>query len=267
MSYGTDFRFTLFTNDPLQAAWADKSGITRAGPDLEIMDKHLRQDANKTWISDHQIEEIPDVYRRLSPEKRFVRCNPIHRHSGAELERLIELGAKTIMLPYFISFDQVETFISLLDGRATPLLLVETAASAEFLDRLVTLTEVQEIHLGLNDLHLTLGMKNHFELLCSPLMEELCMLLKQSGKQFGFGGVGRAMDDSLLIPSDLVYAQYPRLGATGALVSRVFTKDLPPEKLPQEIERARQRLTYWSVQPSEKLHDMHEQLSRLAINL
>ena len=267
MSYGSEFRFTFFTNNICQAEWADKAGITNIGPDLEVFNKHLRQDAKKTWISDHQESDIPKVYQRIASHKRFVRCNPINSGSKSEINSLIEQGAETIMLPYFFNIQQATTFIEIIDGRAAPFLLVETDCAAQILDKLIELEGVKEIHLGLNDLHLTLGMKNHFELLCSPLMEELCTLLKNSSMPFGFGGVGRALDNSLLISSDLVYAQYPRLGASGALISRVFTAKLSPEKLPEAVNAARDRLTYWSQQNFSKLVDMRDQLADLALQI
>lgn len=267
MSYGATFHFTFFTNNVHQARWADSAGIENIGPDLEVLNKHLRQDANKTWISDHKIDDVPKVYKQITQGKRFARCNPIHSGSQAELDRLIELGARTIMLPYFFNLEQAKKFISFLRGRAKPFLLVETASSANILDKLIELEEIQEVHIGLNDLHLTLGMRNHFELMCSPLMEDLCSLLRESGLPFGFGGVGKAKDNSLLIPSDLVYAQYPRLGATGALISRVFTKNLPNEKLPHAVKNARQRLAYWSEQRPSILSDMRDQLAQLALEI
>jgi len=61
-------------------------------------------------------------------------------------------------------------------------------------------------------LHLDLGLRSHFELLCSSLLEEICATLRAAGLVYGFGGIGRAGDESLPISSDLVYAQYPRLG-------------------------------------------------------
>ncbi len=134
------------------------------------------------------------------------------------------------MLPYFHSVDEAAHFVAAVDGRARTVLLVETGSAAARVGQLCRIEGLDEIHFGLNDLSLDLGVKNHFAVLCSTLLEEACATLAAAGFPFAVGGIGRALDASLPIPSELVYAQYPRLGATGALVSRVFFKDLPQEQ-------------------------------------
>ena len=69
----------------------------------------------------------------------------------------------------------------------------------------------------------------------------------------GFAGIGRINDNRLPIPSDLIYAQYPRLGATRALVSRVFySPDYRALNLFEEVRAARERLDYWYQAGAEK---------------
>jgi hypothetical protein len=63
---------------------------------------------------------------------------------------------------------------------------------------------------------------------------------------FGFAGIGRVNDSRLPIPGDLIYAQYPRLGATRALVSRVFySPDFRALDLTHEVSAARATLDQW----------------------
>jgi len=119
---------------------------------------------------------------------------------------------------------------------------VETAAAARAIDAIAALPGEKEVHVGLNDLHLDLGLRSHFELLCSSLLEEICTTLRAAGLVYGFGGIGRAGDESLPISSDLVYAQYPRLGARAALVSRAFFTGNAPADLDTAIGAARDRL-------------------------
>jgi len=61
--------------------------------------------------------------------------------------------------------------------------------------------------------------------------------------RFGFGGIGRAGARGLPIPSDLIYAQYARLGGRAALVSRAFGAEAID--LRDEIRCARDRLAWW----------------------
>ena len=93
--------------------------------------------------------------------------------------------------------------------------------------------------IGLNDLRLQLGVANHFEVLASPIMDGVCAAMRRDGRPFSFGGVARAGDAGMPIPSELVYAQYPRLGATGGLLTRAFVKDLPLADLPAAVATMR----------------------------
>lgn len=246
MSYGTDFRLTLFTNDAALAADAGRAGVDRIGPDLERIGKQTRQPSGKSWVSDHEFSDLEAVFAAVSPARRFLRCNPVHPGLESEIDAYIGAGARSIMLPMFRTVDEAARFVAAIGGRATPVLLVETKDAAAAVDELGRIEGVGEIHVGLNDLHMDLGLRSHFELLTSGYMDRLCGRLRDTGLPFAFGGIGRARDESLPVPSDLVYAQYPRLGATGALVSRVFhaggegTLDWPAE-----VRRARERLDHW----------------------
>jgi hypothetical protein len=265
MEPGDHFRLTLFTNQPALAAAADRAGVDRVGPDLERLGKLERQHGMSTWISDHTEAQLPSVFAALGSALRFVRCNPPHTALATEIERLIAFGAQVIMLPYFHSVDEAARFVAVVDGRARTVLLVETGSAAARVGQLCRIEGLDEIHFGLNDLSLDLGVKNHFAVLCSTLLEEACATLVAAGFPFAVGGIGRALDASLPIPSELVYAQYPRLGATGALVSRVFFKDLPQEQFAPEVTRARERLTYWSQQSTSRLREAREELQALVV--
>jgi HpcH/HpaI aldolase/citrate lyase family len=260
MSLGDNFRFTLFTNDPTLAAEADGAGVDRVGPDLERLRKIERQGGMGRWISDHAEEELPAVFVALHRASRFVRCNPPHSSLADEIDRLIALGAETIMLPHFHTPDEARDFVRAVNGRARTVLLVETVSSAVKAAQLCRIDGLDEIHFGLNDLSLDLKVNNQFAVLCSTLLEDACAALAARGFPFAVGGIGRAFDVSLPVPSDLVYAQYPRLGATGALLSRVFFNGLQKAQLSQEISKARERLNYWSRQPARGLLAAREEL-------
>ena len=254
MSYGSNFVLTLFTNDVELARRADVAGVNRIGLDLETLGKAVRQQHLNTWISDHQENQLPALRKALNKSKLFVRTNPPHPRLAEEIDRLIEAGAEVLMLPMFKTTEDAANFIKHIDGRAEVSLLIETAAAAVRIDEIVKLHGIDEIHIGLNDLHLDIGLKSHFELLHYQFMNTLSNIVHNAGIPFGFGGIGRVIDDRLPIPSDLIYAQYIRLKADRALVSRVFTSpDYTQLDLTHEVAAFRERMNEWNERPTQDL--------------
>ena len=264
MSSGRAFRLTLFTNRPGLAAAADGAGVDRIGPDLERLGKQERQGGMNRWISDHTEGELPGVFAALARARRFVRCNPPHPGLAAEIERLLAQGAQVVMLPHFHHVDEARRFVGAIGGRARSVLLVETVRAASRVAELCRLEGLDEIHFGLNDLSLDLGWGNQFAVLCSSLLEDACAVVRESGLPFAVGGIGRALDRSLPVRSELVYAQYPRLGASGALLSRVFFAGLPEERIAAEVAAARARLDHWARQDTASLDRARDELRALA---
>ena len=60
-------------------------------------------------------------------------------------------------------------------------LLLETKEAVECLDEVLLNPLIDEIHIGLNDLHLSYGMSFMFELLTNGLVENLCQKFKTKG--------------------------------------------------------------------------------------
>lgn len=263
MSFGSEFILTLFTNDPAIARRADEAGVNRIGPDLETVGKQARQGHLKSnpWISDHQESQLPAVGEALHNAQLFVRTNPIHDGSEEEIERLIGMGAQVLMLPYFRTVEEPARFAEIIAGRALVTLLLETVEAAERIDEIARLDGIDEIQVGLNDLHLSLGLGSHFEVITTDFMSTLSEAVRLAGIPFGFGGIGRVGDESLPISSDLVYAQYPRLKATRAMVSRVFLGP-DPERIDMayETDRFRSRMDYWHARSAEELDAAREKL-------
>jgi hypothetical protein len=127
---------------------------------------------------------------------------------------------------------------------------------------------IDEVTVGLNDLRLQLGVSNHFEVLASPVMDMIAAEVRRAGLPLHVGGLGRARDANLPAPSDLVYAQYPRLGATGAWLARTFRCDaLDGDQMRAEIRLLRERLGDWADAPAAALEDARDQLAARAANL
>lgn len=239
MSYGSDFVLTLFTNDPALASATDRAGVDRIGIDMEQIGKSVRQGHLATWISDHAENDLAVVRPALQRAALFARCNPVHAGSRAEIDRLIAAGVRVIMLPYFKTIADAETFIALVEERAHPVLLVETADAATVIADLCRIPGVKEIHIGLNDMRLSLGWPSHFHVLVSDFLVRICDTVLAAGLRLGVGGIGRAGDNDLPVPADLVSAQLPRLGATASLVSRSFFREPTPGDLGAEFAKLR----------------------------
>lgn len=79
-----------------------------------------------------------------------------------------------------------------------------------------------EVMFGLNDLHRELALPHHFAVLASPRLAEAAAAVRASGVPLSIGGVAPPGQRGLPIDPALVLAQYPRLGATGAWLSRSF---------------------------------------------
>ena len=264
MSLGDRFVLTLLTNDPELARRADAGGVNRIGLDFEQLGKAERQAQLNTWISDHQFDQLESIRSVLKNARMFVRTNPIHAGLKQEIESFIAAGAQVLMLPMFHSARNAAQFVDCIEGRAEVSLLVETPVSAMRIHDIVRVKGIDEIHIGLNDMHLGMGLRSHFEVLVSDFMVTLSQVVRDAGIAFGFGGIGRVGDSRLPIPSDLVYAQYPLLKADRALVSRVFHHP-DPEAIDfrLEVQQFRQRMDYWKSRDERTLQAAREQLRDL----
>jgi hypothetical protein len=263
---GNSFQFTLMTDDPELAGAADEAGIDRVGLDLERLGKYERQGAlPHLRISDHRVEQLPRLRSRLKSAQTFVRVNPLNPGSADEIERALEAGAEVLMLPYFRTASEVESFVGLVQGRALVSLLLETGAAADDVAAIARVRGVGEIMVGLNDLSLDLGVSNQFALIVSPLLEGIARHVRGAGLPFGGGGLADPADDALPVPPSLVCAQYPRLGATRAFVARRFTAaGLQPGDLKQGVLRCRAELARWQARSPEELEVARDRLAAAA---
>jgi hypothetical protein len=239
---------TLWTDNPVLAGQADLAGIDRVGLDLETRGKRERQAGLGTWISTHHMERLPEIGAALTSAELFARLNPVSSKSSEEVERVLDMGARVLMLPMFLNATEVERFVDVVAGRATVVLLLETREAAEDIERICAVEGVGEVHVGINDLALSLGLHNRFAVFDSQLVATVASSVRESGLAFGIGGIGRIDDTALPIAPDLVYAQYPRLGATAALISRAFIRPGgDTTRLAHDVAASRQRLAYWQA--------------------
>ena len=210
------------TNNPEIAMIAENAGVNRIWIDLETLGKAERQKGYDSVKSQHSLSDIKKVRKVLSKSKLQVRINPINPNSKHEIDKAIEYGADVIMLPMFKDAEEVETFITYVDGRARTLPLLETKEAVDHLDDILDLEGIDEIHIGLNDLHLSMGKKFMFELLTDGTVENICNKIKKHDLPFGIGGIARLGIGTL--PAENIIAEHYRIGSTMAILSRSFCK-------------------------------------------
>lgn len=207
------------TNSSEIAKVAENAGVDRIWIDLEKLGKELRQPGD-TVKSDHSIEDIVKVKNVLKKSKLQVRINPINKNSSEEIDNVIEAGAEIIMLPYFKTKEEVEYFISCVHGRVVTNILVETKQAYENLDDILEISGIDEMHVGLNDLHISYGKKFMFELLADGTVEKIATKALEKKIPFGFGGISKIGDG--MLSSEKIIAEHYRLGSTRAILSRGF---------------------------------------------
>lgn len=258
---GMEFIFFFMTNDPELALQAEGAGVERIGPDLEIIGKEGRQRNPDSRISKHSLEDISRIRRVLKKSEVFVRVNPIHAHSEEEIHRAIDLGAQVLMLPMFRTAKEVESFVSFVNGQAKTVLLLETPQAMMRLDEILSVKGIDEVHVGLYDLSIGLGLQSRFEVLCSELMDGLAQGIRQYNLSYGFGALARPFDSTLPIPPDQVIGEVIRLGASRASLSRYFfPKRGEVFNFIEEMNRLRERIAYWSSASMEILLKNRQQL-------
>lgn len=215
------------TNNPQVAVIAQEAGVDRIWVDLEYIGKEQRQSGMNTVKSHHTLEDVARVRSVVSHSSRLmVRVNPIHEAadgycgSEKEIDGVIRSGADVVMLPMFKTVAEVERFVASVDGRARVLLLVETKEAVDRIDEILAVPGVDEVHIGLNDLHLSYGQKFMFEPLCDGMVEGLSRKCRTAGIPFGFGGIARVGYG--MLPAEYLIAEHYRLGSRAAILSRSF---------------------------------------------
>lgn len=252
-------KLMYITNDIDIAHLAESAGIERIFVDLEYLGKAERQKNFKSFISNHKIEDVSIVRNAVSLSKLLVRVNPINPESKEEIDKVINSGADIVMLPMFTTADEVKCFIRFVNRRAKVSLLLETAKAVENLNEILSLNGIDEIHVGLNDLRITMRLAFIFESLSNGIIDYIAKKVNSKGIDFGFGGIGLIGEGEL--PAKMILAEHYRLGSKMVILSRVFKgnrdyKELAEGNwLKQEIMKIRdeeRRLICWKEEQFEE---------------
>ena len=213
-------KLMYITNEPDIAKIVEDAGVDRVWIDLEVNGKEERQKNLDTVKSKHKISDIAHVKSVLTKADLIVRVNSIYEGSEKEINSVIEQGADIVMLPYFKTVEEVQTFITLVNDRAKVCLLCETPESVDKLEEILEVPGIDEIHIGLNDLHLGYHRRFMFELLADGTVEKICNKIKKKGIPYGFGGISRIGSGTL--KAENIITEHYRLGSQIAILSRGF---------------------------------------------
>ena len=251
------------TNSPEIALIAEANGVQRIWVDLETLGKEERQKGRNTVKSNHSVEDVRAIKPLLTKAQMLVRINPWHEDSQAEVDAVIGAGADIIMLPMWKTADEVKCFLKAVRGRIPTTLLLETREAEACLDEVLALEGIDEIHIGLNDLHISYGLDFMFELLANGTVENICQKIAARGIPYGFGGIAKIGDGA--VPAEKIILEHYRLGSSRAILSRTFCDNAKITST-EEIERvfrlnmkALRAFDEYAVQAPEEAYERNRQ--------
>ena len=214
-------KLMYITNDPHVARIAADAGVDRLFIDMEVLGKAKRQGGLNTVQSHHVPSDIAVLREAVGPDTEIMaRTDPMNPELQAQIDASIQNGADVIMLPMWRTADDLRRFVDMVAGRALTMPLLETPDAVENLDEALTVKGIDQMHIGLNDLHLGYHEKFMFELLANGTVERLCKRIGGAGIPYGFGGVGRPGTGTLR--AETILGEHVRLKSEFVILSRSF---------------------------------------------
>lgn len=240
------FELMILASTPEDALSAQEAGVDRVFYDLEFIGKSERQRGRDTVKYHNDINAIPAIRKVLTSSDLLVRTNPIHAYTASEVEKAIAFGADILMLPMTMDKHDVEAYVSYVRGRARVCIMIETAASMTRIDDILEVPGVDEIFVGLNDLHISLGLNFLFEPLAGGLVDYIAGKCHKKGIPFGFGGIARIGDG--ILPADMILGEHVRLGSSSVILSRTFKGGDSPVAIDFKAEVGKVRSRFEELQ-------------------
>ncbi len=215
-----NLKLMLLASDPEYAYEAEQAGVDRIFYDLEYLGKRERQRGRNTVLSNNTVDGIQAVRSVLTKSQLLVRTNPINPYLEDEVNRCIEYGADILMLPMVVDAEDARNFVYLVSGRAKVCVMIETPQALCRIHDICDVDGVDEIFVGLNDLHIGMGLTFMFELLSGGLIEYMANIFREKEISFGFGGIAKIGEG--LLPADNILGEHYRLGSQSVILSRTF---------------------------------------------
>lgn len=261
----------ILCDDPVSAQDAQRAGVDRIFYDLEYIGKAERQHGRNTVKSNNNIDDIPAIREVVTSSKLLVRTNPIHAYSQDEVDKAIKYGADILMLPMVMDRYDAEEYVRMVNGRARVCIMIETAAAMARLDKILQVKGVDEVFIGLNDLHISMGLTFMFELLSDGLVEYIADRCNKAGMPFGFGGIARIGEGDLR--SDDILGEHVRLGSSSVILSRTFKGVVGVDanarsiNLKDEVDKVRQRILEIKAWNNQQFADNMQEISLAVENV
>ncbi|EPC04224.1 hypothetical protein L861_02605 [Litchfieldella anticariensis FP35 = DSM 16096] len=270
----SQFKYMMITGSPEIAAFIEQHGVARIFMDQEERGKAERQGHLHTHMVVHSLEEVAAVAGVLRKAELMVRLNPLYAGTRWEIDSVLDHGAQRLMLPMFTKRDEVAAFLDLVGSRAPVTFLAETPqALVRLADWLPLLTPGHdEVHIGLNDLSLGMGLSFLFEPMAARLLDPSAELLNQHGVTWGVGGIACIGHGELA--AETVLGEYVRLKSQWVILSRTFhggaTSSLELMEhldFPEEIAKLRNAEAQWHYVDSTTLQANQSELATCAFRL
>ena len=243
----------IIENDPNNIAIYDAAGISRIFIDLEIIGKAERQAGMDAVISNHNINDVARAKKEIKNSKLLVRINPINLNTEREINEVIEAGADVVMLPMFKHPDEVKSFIEYVNRRAKVSLLFETSEAFYCVDKILKIDGIDEAHIGLNDLHLSMGLDFLYELMVNGQVEFLANKFKKHNIPFGVGGVAKMNEGKL--KGEIIIREHARIGSSAVILSRSFKSRVDLKDVKNEVEKLQSVFLSAMSSTEEKLYE------------
>lgn len=259
-------KLLFITNDPLQAQSMVLAGVNRIMVDLEVNGKERRQGHLNTVISRHTLQDVTAVRNALDfcgTGSLMVRINPIGSSTKSEINEILARGADRIMLPMFTHPDEVSYCLDIIADRAPLTLLLETSAAFARLPQILAIEGVDDLHIGINDLHLDMGLDFMFELFGSGLLDHAASLIHDAGLSFGIGGV--SCIGTGMLPAELILAAHIDMGSEAVILSRAFSQAIEEGRSAKdEISKLRTYMTQTDLDLPLLRDELNQRASKIA---
>ncbi|MGL4796781.1 MAG: aldolase/citrate lyase family protein, partial [Paraclostridium sp.] len=216
-----------------------------------------RQRERDTLISNNTVEDVEKVRQVVKKAELLVRVNPMHKNTKNEVDSVIEAGADIVMIPMIVDEYEVVEFIKMVDKRAKVSLLLETPQALARINSIMEIDGIDEVYIGLNDMHIGMQLDFMFELLSGGIVEYLSKTIQNAKVPFGFGGMAKIGEGSL--PAEKILGEHYRLGSNSVILSRTFRNEIGKNttkvNLKEEIEKIRHeenKILEWKEEDFEK---------------
>jgi hypothetical protein len=215
------FNYIAITNKVEDALALDRCGIQQIMVDTEILGKAARQSGWNTEINSHKVQDICKIKDAGVKSKVICRINGYHQNISDEINDAINAGADTLMFPMIHSVENLNVMVDCVNKKVPVLPLIETPYSVFKLKEIIDISRPDQIHFGLNDLYISLRMRNLFEVLVSPIFSEAVKYVRGKVDLIGIGGIGDPLIEQRIDPF-LLLNEYKLLGSRSVILSRSF---------------------------------------------